>query len=111
MTRAQQALAKFRSVSRNVSLSTTIGLWACLIIAAGLLVASWCVPPLGVIDPSSLKGASLIFAFAGLFELREAIREGLGFKLTHGDTVIEVKDQDGTQDNEIKTDGDGGYQD
>lgn len=95
MTRAKQALAKFRSVSRNVSLSTTIGLWVCTIAAIGLLVASWCVPPLGAIDPSALKGGSLIFAFAGLWELREAIREGLGFKLTHGETTIEVKDQDG----------------
>ena len=95
MTRTQKALATFRSVSRNVSLSTTIGLWACTISTIGLLVASWCVPPLGAIDPSALKGGSLIFAFAGLFELREAIREGLGFKLQHGSTTIEVKDQDG----------------
>lgn len=95
MTRSQKALATFRSVSRNVSLSTTIGLWVCTISTIGLLVASWCVPPLGAIDPSALKGGSLIFAFAGLWELREAIREGLGFKLTHGETTIEVKDQDG----------------
>lgn len=100
MTRSQKALATFRSVSRNVSLSTTIGLWVCTISTIGLLVASWCVPPLGAIDPSALKGGSLIFAFAGLWELREAIREGLGFKLTHGETTIEVKDQDGnTEDN------------
>lgn len=95
MTRTQKALATFRSVSRNVSLSTTIGLWVCTLSTIGLLVASWCVPPLGAIDPSALKGGSLIFAFAGLFELREAIREGLGFKLQHGSTTIEVKDQDG----------------
>ena len=25
----------------------------------------------------------------------EAIREGLGVKLTHGDTVVEIKDLDG----------------
>lgn len=39
-----------------------------------------------------------MFAFASLFELREAIREGLGVKLTHGDTVIEVHDLDGKDD-------------
>lgn len=100
MTRRQQAIAKFRAASRNVSLSTTIGLWVCTVSTIGLLVASWCVPPLGAIDPSALKGGSLIFAFAALWELREAIREGLGFKLTHGETIIEVKDQDGkTEDN------------
>lgn len=41
-----------------------------------------------------------MFAFASLFELREAIREGLGVKLTHGDTVIEVHDLDGDPNQE-----------
>ena len=36
-----------------------------------------------------------MFAFATLFEVREAIREGLGVKLTHGDTTVEVRDLDG----------------
>jgi len=30
-----------------------------------------------------------------LFVLREAIREGLGVKLTHGDTTVQVGDMDG----------------
>lgn len=96
MTRKRR-LARFRAVTRNVSTSTTIGLWVCTLSAVGLLVASFCVPPMGEISPSVLKGGSLIFAFAGLFELREAIREGLGFRLTHGDTTVEVKDLDGKQ--------------
>lgn len=94
MTRKRR-LAQFRAMARNVSASTTVGLWVCVLSTIGLLVASFLVPPRGVIDPSVLKGGSLIFAFAGLFELREAIREGLGFKLTHGSTTVEVHDLDG----------------
>lgn len=88
-------IARFREATKNVKTSTTIALWACFGIAAGLLVASFIVPPTGEIHASVLKGASLVFAFAGLFFLREAVMEGLGVKLTHGNTTIEVKDVDG----------------
>ena len=90
----KRRLARFRAITRNVSASTTVGLWVCSLSTIGLLVASFLVPPRGVIDPSVLKAGSLIFAFAGLFELREAIREGLGFRITHGQTSVEVKDLD-----------------
>ena len=94
MTR-DAAIARFKEATKNVKTSTTIALWSCLLIAAGLLIASWIVPPTGEIHASALKGASLIFGFAALFELREAIMEGLGVKLTHGSTTIEVHDLDG----------------
>lgn len=94
MTRAA-AISRFREATKNVKTSTTIALWSCLIISAGMLIASFIVPPRGVIDPSVLKAASLVFAFAGLFFLREAVMEGLGVKLTHGQTTIEVHDLDG----------------
>lgn len=99
-------IARFREAEKHVKTSTTIALWACFGIAAGLLVASFIVPPTGEIHASVLKAASLIFAFAGLFFLREAVMEGLGVKLTHGQTTIEVHDLDGipSDDEEIKTD-------
>lgn len=61
-----------------------------------MFVTSFLIPPTGAIDASVFKAAGFMFAFASLFELREAIREGLGVKLTHGDTTIEVHDLDGT---------------
>ena len=94
MTR-DAAIARFREATKNVKTSTTIALWVSFGIAAGLLIASFLVPPTGEIHASVLKGASLIFAFAGLFFLREAVMEGLGVKLTHGNTTIEVHDLDG----------------
>ena len=60
-----------------------------------MFVTSFLIPPKGVIDASVFKAAGFMFAFASLFELREAIREGLGVKLTHGGTTIEVHDLDG----------------
>lgn len=110
MTKTERAITQFRVLTRNIRTSTSIALWTFAVCAIGLLVASFVVPPTGVIDPSVLKGASLIFAFAALFEAREAVLEGLGVKVTHGDTTIEVKDQDGQPAEAIESDGDPGRQ-
>ncbi len=94
MTAQRRTLARLRAMSRNVRTSTTVGIWFCTVSAIGLLVASFIVPPMGEISPSVLKAGSLIFAFAALIEVREAITEGLGVKLTHGQTTVEVRDPD-----------------
>lgn len=103
MTAQRRALARLRAMSRNVRTSTTVGIWVCTVSAIGLLVASFIVPPMGEISPSVLKAGSLIFAFAALIEVREAITEGLGVKLTHGQTTVEVRDTDGKTDTETQT--------
>lgn len=94
---SNRSLARFRAAARNVRSSTTVALWICLIISIALLVASFLVPPMGEISPSALRGGSLIFAFAVLFLVREAVTEGLGVKLTHGDTTVIVHDMDGKE--------------
>ena len=91
----KDVLRRFRQETKNVSRQTTVLLWIFSIAAIALFVASFIVPPTGVIDPSVLKAGALLFAFASLAEAREAIREGLGVKLTHGQTTIEVHDLDG----------------
>lgn len=103
MTAQRRTLARLRAMSRNVRTSTTVGIWFCTISAIGLLVASFIVPPMGEISPSVLKAGSLIFAFAALIEVREAITEGLGVKVSHGQTTVEVRDTDGKTDTEIQT--------
>lgn len=95
----KRRLAKFRSLTRNVRTSTTIAIWVCMTMTIGLLVASFIVPPTGEISPTALKGGSLLFAFAGLSEVREAVLEGFGIKLTHGNTTIAIKDQDDKPEN------------
>ena len=91
----QQSVREFRGITKRVSISTTVALWICLGMTIGMFVVSFFIPPKGVIDPSVFKAAGFMFAFATLFEVREAIREGLGVKLTHGDTTVEVHDLDG----------------
>jgi len=91
----EQAVREFRAITKKVSLSTTIALWTCLLMTITLFAVSFFIPPYGVIDGSVFKAAGFLFGFATLFELREAIREGLGVKLTHGDTTIEIMDTDG----------------
>lgn len=95
MTQVQRTVREFRAMTKRVSISTTIALWVCLSMTIIMFCVSLALPPRGVIDPSVFKAAGYMFAFASLFELREAIREGLGVKLTHGDTTIEVHDLDG----------------
>ena len=90
-----ERLARFRAETQNVTKTTTILLWIFGLCTIALFVASFIVPPTGVIDPSILKAAAFLFAFATLAEAREAVREGLGVKLTHGQTTIEVHDLDG----------------
>ena len=95
METREQRIERFREQTRNVSKMTTALLWIFGLTTIALFVASFIVPPTGVIDPSILKAAALLFAFATLAEAREAIREGLGVKLTHGNTTIVVQDLDG----------------
>lgn len=95
MSTVRQTVREFRAMTRRVSISTTIALWVCLGMTIAMFVVSLFIPPRGVIDASIFKAAGFMFAFASLFELREAIREGLGVKLTHGSTTIEVHDLDG----------------
>ena len=97
MNQVRQSVREFRAMTKRVSTSTTIALWVCLGATIILFVASFLTPPKWVIDASIFKAAGYLFGFATLFEMREAIREGLGVKLTHGDTVVEVRDLDGDQ--------------
>ena len=88
---------RLKAFTRNVRTSTTVILMVCITATVGLSIASFIVPPMGVIDPSVLKFASWLFAFASLATLREAIREGIGAKLTHGNTILEIKDTNGKE--------------
>ena len=95
----KDTMREFRVITKRVSTSTTIALWICLITTIGLFITSALLPPKGAIDPSMFKAAGYILSFATLIVIREAIREGLGVKLTHGDTTVEVKDLDGKDNN------------
>lgn len=108
MTRKQeQRLERWREATKRVTQQTTTLLWIFSLSSVGLFCASFIVPPTGVIDGSVLKAVAWFFALGALAEVREAVREGLGVKLTHGHTTIEVHDLDGPADSHHG--GHGGY--
>jgi len=102
MDQVRQSVRDFRAMTKRVSVSTTIALWVCLSMTIALFIASFVTPPKWVIDQSIFKAAGYLFGFATLFEVREAIREGLGVKLTHGETTVEIHDMDGQPSDEPK---------
>ena len=100
--RRKEAVREFKEMTSRVSTITSIALMVCLGTTIALFVLSAIIPPVGTIDPSMFRAAGYMTGFATIFVLREAIREGLGVKLTHGDTTIEIKDQDGNSANIIE---------
>lgn len=62
------------------------------VVAMGLLIASFIVPPTGVIDPSVLAATGEIFAFAALGAVVKAIDKGVDAKVQKGNTTLTVGD-------------------
>ena len=68
--------------------------WLCLLTTISLLVAAFCVPPVGLIDSSVLVGTSILFAFATLTKLPNiilSIKDGKSLRLNKGDLELEIK--------------------
>lgn len=66
----------------------------CTVISIGLIVASFFIPPLAVIDGSVLAAVGEIFGFAALGEVAAAIERGHSASITHGNTTIEINKED-----------------
>lgn len=64
------------------------------ITSLGLIIASFIIPPLGIIDSSVFAGVGELFGFAALWEVHIAIKKGLGTRVTHHDTTIEINKND-----------------
>lgn len=62
------------------------------LVAVGLIIASFFVPPLAVIDGSVLAAVGEIFAFAALGTAIKAMDKGLDARVQHRDTSITVGD-------------------
>lgn len=63
-------------------------------VAVVLTVVSFFVPPRGVIDGSVLAAVGELFAFASLFMIWESVDRGMDAKITHGDTKIELSNDE-----------------
>lgn len=66
----------------------------CLALSIGLIVASWFVPPMAVVDGSVLAAVGEIFGFAALGTVINAIDKGHKATITKGDTTLTVGKED-----------------
>ena len=66
--------------------------WVCLLVSIVLLITSFFVPPLAVIDGSILAATGELFAFAALGSIITTINKGMDARITHRDTSLTIGD-------------------
>lgn len=66
--------------------------FVCLITSIALLVASFIIPPMGIIEPSVLAATGELFAFATLGSIVAAIERGKKATLSKGNVHLTVGD-------------------
>lgn len=81
----------------NITEQTSVMWWICFSLASILGIWGFVCPPKGQIDKSVLEFIAWLFGFLALAVAREAVKEGLGFKMTSGNTTLEIKDTDGNE--------------
>ena len=75
-------------------LMSSLSFWVCLITSLVLIGLGFVVPPMGNIDGSVLTAVGELFGFATLAVVADAVHEGYDAKVTHGNTTIEVTNDD-----------------
>ena len=73
---------------------SSLSFWVCLVTSLVLIGLGFVVPPMGNIDGSVLTAVGELFAFATLAVEADAVHEGYDAKVTHGNTTIEVTNDD-----------------
>ena len=71
------------------------------LVAVGLIITSFFIPPTGEIDGSVLAATGEIFAFAALGTVVKAIDKGVDARVQHRDTSITIGDLNETKTNPI----------
>ena len=91
-------------------LGMPLGLYLVLILAIGLCIAGFIVPPLGVISGSVLEGIGIILGAAWLFytttHIPQILASGAKIKASYGNANIEIgrKQEDSENKEESKED-------
>lgn len=68
--------------------------WVCLVISIALIVTSFFIPPLAVIDSSVLAAVGELFAFGSLAAVIVAIKKGRDISISHGQTNVSINSDD-----------------
>lgn len=71
----------------------------CLFTSIVLLIASFVLPPLGIIEPSVLAGTGELFAFATLGSIVAAVERGKKATLSKGNVNLTIGDDAKEEDN------------
>ena len=66
----------------------------CLVVSLVLIITSFFIPPLAIVDGSVLAAVGEIFAFAALGEVGAAIERGHSATIRHNNTEIEISKND-----------------
>lgn len=69
------------------------------IVALGLFIAGFCVPPTGMVDGSVLTGMGILMGFGVIAELPRIIAIAETAKVTVGGTEIEITSKGKEEDN------------
>lgn len=79
-------------------------LYIIILLAFGLMVASFIVPPLGAIHPSVLQGIAIILGFTWLLyttvNIPVFISRGAKIRASYGDAKLEIAHKDDDENNE-----------
>ena len=79
-------------------------LYIIILLAFGLMVASFIVPPLGAIHPSVLQGVAIILGFTWLLyttvNIPVFISRGAKIRASYGDAKLEIAHKDDEENNE-----------
>ena len=76
--------------TQNITRQTSLAMWITFAIMAMLLIWCFMIPPRGENAEEILKGCVLLYAVIPSAIVREALKEGKGAKLTHGDMHVEI---------------------
>jgi hypothetical protein len=86
--------------TKNILL-TFCPVWLCSIIALGLIVAGFFVPPIGIIDGSVIQAVGEIIGIIAILELPQCIEKFDNITFKHRNTEINLKDEDGDENNSV----------
>lgn len=81
---------------KNFFLGMPLYIYLLLLLVFGLFVASFFLPPLGIIQPSVLQAGAIILGFAWLFyvtaNIPTFIQRGAKIKASYGNANITIED-------------------
>lgn len=87
-------MSKLFTYFQNAPKLHRVAFWLCLFVSISLMVGGFLCPPRGVIDGSILTAVGELLGFATIAVGIHAIERGMDAKFTHGQTTIEINNDD-----------------